>query len=325
MKTHNVIILKQLEEGYSISNKPVNAIVRVENESDYSRILASFINLSALVGGEYYLYIFGKNNAVYTFPLPQKPTNFTKTQTEMVGVENGFGACLVALRADIPVSVAFGKTENFDLALKTAKKLVADNCLSRRKQSPKEIELPVEYNDEAVATVNYYELDEQISDKNKLVIEQVNDKLSDENGNPSSPSKEEEKEEQSYAHFFENETNDFFNTEQEDTPFYLTQKAELNAIFNKFPEFNDLKCFFPDSRWAKIYYDKERYYVVGVVKEDGVEKYICYGVPGEYSPTPPKELKGYCQFIPLSVFNLHGDGFWMMFQDAITGNCIFPK
>jgi hypothetical protein len=59
--------------------------------------------------------------------------------------------------------------------------------------------------------------------------------------------------------------------------------------------------------------------VVGLVLESGKEKYICYGVPCTYSKNPPKELKGFCSFIPLSIFDLTGKGYWMMFQDAITG------
>ena len=47
-------------------------------------------------------------------------------------------------------------------------------------------------------------------------------------------------------------------------------------------------------------------------------------MPSVYSETPPKELDGYCSFIPLSVFDMKGDGFWMMFQDAVTGECIKP-
>ena len=62
--------------------------------------------------------------------------------------------------------------------------------------------------------------------------------------------------------------------------------------------------------------------IVGLVKEGGKEKYICYGVPAVYSKEPPKELKGFCSFIPLSVFDMKGDGYWMMFQDAVTGECI---
>ena len=72
----------------------------------------------------------------------------------------------------------------------------------------------------------------------------------------------------------------------------------------------------------KINYSQSGYYVVGVINENKTPKYICYGVPAVYSKTPPKELDGFCTFIPLSIFSLDGDGFWMMFQDAVTGECI---
>lgn len=65
--------------------------------------------------------------------------------------------------------------------------------------------------------------------------------------------------------------------------------------------------------------------MVGLVKEDGKEKYICYGVPDKYSTNPPETLKDCASFIPLSVFNLKGDGYWMMLQDAVTENCIKLK
>jgi hypothetical protein len=80
-----------------------------------------------------------------------------------------------------------------------------------------------------------------------------------------------------------------------------------------------------NSKWVKIYYSNTQYYVVGLVYNDGRERYVCYGVPSKYSPIPPKELEGFCSFVPLSVFDMKGDGYWMMFQDAITGNCIRLK
>ena len=79
---------------------------------------------------------------------------------------------------------------------------------------------------------------------------------------------------------------------------------------------------FYDSTFVKIAYAEDKYYVVGLVKEEQKEKYICYGVPGEYSTTPPKELKGYCSFVPTSIFDMQGNGYWMMFQCAITGECL---
>ena len=112
------------------------------------------------------------------------------------------------------------------------------------------------------------------------------------------------------------------NAHNENCSYYQKAKRELEEVFSRFPIEEDLVKIFPESKWCKVYYECEKYYVVGVIKENDEEKYICYGVPATYSPTPPKELKGYCSFIPLSVFALKGEGYWMIFQDAITGECI---
>ena len=323
---NNVIILKQLEEGFSKNGKSVNGIVRLETDFSLTEISASLINLCALDGGNYSLYIFGENSAVYTFQLSSWPSSFRKTVEDLNAIKNGFACSLVAVRADIPVTVAFGKTENFNFSVKDAKKLVAESCLSLRKQNANLIDIPTrQYDDEAVATENYFELEQSIKEKTEQIKELSNDKLPNENGNADCQQQKEKEEDQSRALFTEDEANAFSSQEQDSSPFYLSKRLELEDIFEKHPPFYELLGFFPDSRWAKIYYDKQRYYVVGVIKEDGKEKFICYGVPGEYSPTPPKELKGYCSFIPLSIFSLHGQGFWMMFQDAVSGNCIFPK
>ena len=98
----------------------------------------------------------------------------------------------------------------------------------------------------------------------------------------------------------------------------------LLALISNFFAALGIKLF-PDSVFVRINYSSEKYYVVGVIKEKNTEKYVCYGVPAAYSETPPKELDGYCSFIPVSIFDMKGDGFWMMFQDATTGECIKPR
>ena len=64
------------------------------------------------------------------------------------------------------------------------------------------------------------------------------------------------------------------------------------------------------------------YYTVGLIYDQKKPAYICYGVPGKYSKEPPKELKGYCSYLPLSLFDLGGDGYWMMYQNADSGECV---
>ncbi|MBR2614761.1 MAG: hypothetical protein IKC71_04100 [Clostridia bacterium] len=104
--------------------------------------------------------------------------------------------------------------------------------------------------------------------------------------------------------------------------YYDKVKDELEDLFKKYPLEEGLKKAIPNGEFIKIYYNEEKYYTVGLIKEFDKPKYICYGVPARYSVTPPKELAGFCSFLPLSLLNLKGDGFWMIYQDAITGDCV---
>ena len=75
-----------------------------------------------------------------------------------------------------------------------------------------------------------------------------------------------------------------------------------------------------ESRWVKVTQNGKSF-VVGVIDEKNYPKYICYGLPGAYGQKP-KEIKGYASFIPKSPFALKGDGYWVMYQDAVSGKSI---
>lgn len=105
-----------------------------------------------------------------------------------------------------------------------------------------------------------------------------------------------------------------------DESFYMDIKEQLDALFNKYPEEEILKEIIPDSKWVKIDYEnKGEYYVVGIMYEDNKVKYVCYGVPSIYGGEPPKELKGFCQWLPIDISKEKGFGYWITYQDAISG------
>ena len=144
-----------------------------------------------------------------------------------------------------------------------------------------------------------------------------------ENELPNSCCQEKTQENRADADFNQDETlADLCQEDSRKHPYFRSVKAELTQIFCKFPKEEPLQTVFPQSEWARIHYSDQKYYVVGVVKEKGKEKYICYGIPATYSPEPPQELKGFCSFVPLSLFDMKGKGYWMMFQDATTGKCV---
>lgn len=104
--------------------------------------------------------------------------------------------------------------------------------------------------------------------------------------------------------------------------YYAKVQGDLRALFEQYPPEEELAACIPYSRWAKIAFARGKHYAVGVISDEGRPQYICYGVPAERLSEPPKALRGFCSFMPLSVFDLHGKGYWMMFQDADTGKCI---
>jgi len=103
--------------------------------------------------------------------------------------------------------------------------------------------------------------------------------------------------------------------------FYERISEQLNNLFDTYPVENKLNQILPDTRWVRIDYDNSgRYYCIGLI---GVRPdYICYAVPSIYTETPPKELDGYCQWLPLDDLSPKSNGYWILYQDAVTGESI---
>ncbi len=108
--------------------------------------------------------------------------------------------------------------------------------------------------------------------------------------------------------------------EEQEESFFDGIKEQIETLFDKFPEEEILKEIIPDSKWVKIdYEEKGEYYVVGLMYEDGKIRYVCYGVPSIYSDEPPKDLKGFAQWLPIDSGKQEGFGYWLTYQDAETG------
>lgn len=113
-------------------------------------------------------------------------------------------------------------------------------------------------------------------------------------------------------------------TQQRQRRYFETVRSYFDEIFSQYNAENDpLRHIIPDSKWKQVEYnDCGGKCLVGLVYEDdGYNvRFICYGVPGPCAddglgPT----LSSYCQFIPDETGE---NGWWMMYQDAITGDTI---
>ena len=94
--------------------------------------------------------------------------------------------------------------------------------------------------------------------------------------------------------------------------------TRVQKLLRENERFYEIEELIPGSQFVKIRYDEKRFYLVGVLGKD----YICYGVPGFYSTRPPEPLDGYARWLPSRRSHPNDGGFWMMYQDAITGGTL---
>ncbi|MBO4594172.1 MAG: hypothetical protein J5697_00550 [Clostridia bacterium] len=312
---NSVLMLKQTASGFS-SGSPLGAILRLENENGVFSVFLSTVNFALLSSGTYLLFLSDGKNFNLSADLGKKPTSANYREDKDIRPKDvSAGICFY--KDGLPVLVAFSESENGNLSLKDFKKRVAEYFYKELKDKKKNEEVLKAYNDEAVATENYYAYKEDFDEPVKTETE--SEYNFSENGENSRRKQSKKQKEKKNAIGSLDEENSFAGEEQR---FYSKVKAEIESTLNKYPHETVLETIFKDSRWVKINYSATRYYVLGVIKENGREKYVCYGVPDKFSEYAPKELDGYCSFIPLSVFDLSGNGYWMMFQDADTGECL---
>ena len=105
--------------------------------------------------------------------------------------------------------------------------------------------------------------------------------------------------------------------------FFESISDQIENLFNSYPAENSLEELIPNSKWVKIDYENNgNFYVLGLIYEDITLKYVCYGVPGNYSEIAPNGLDSYSQWLPTDLTNPTQNGYWVMYQDAITGESV---
>lgn len=340
------IVLKEITESFSTLNKRVGGIARLESENGVSVFHLSLINILKKEQGCYFAYLLSSPKDLTVFKLGARPTNFNKTLEDERDFSSGFAVGIVYIDSGIPTLVAFGAEQGKSISVAEFKKLVLEKCLAETRTKkdilftagapeqkppvplPFPKKLPVApdqnpYDDEVVATENFYLNDEKFLEKIRA-LESIGDYDRTETSDQPLYGKETPNKMRKGTDRAENETN-FCHRETTKIPYYQSVKKGLDKLFSQYPEEPTLKLSMPNSSWIKIPLENGKHYAVGLIKENGKEKYICYGAPAPYSATPPKELGANAVFVPLSIFNLHGNGYWLLFQDAITGESVLPS
>ena len=93
--------------------------------------------------------------------------------------------------------------------------------------------------------------------------------------------------------------------------YYESVKTEICQVFVQFPPYYPLIHKYMESFFVRIDFPSSpKYFVLGVLQDKGVIRYICYGLPAEQEGFSDKDFV-YVENSPV--------GFWMLFQDAQTG------
>lgn len=160
------------------------------------------------------------------------------------------------------------------------------------------------YDDFRIATENYYRLDDA------KIIYAKNERAQN------SDCEEAQKSENDCDFKFDEKYFDRYKSEN----YYLSVKQKIDSLLNENPAEESLNDRVTGGKFAAISYDKSRRYLVGVVKENGNVKYVCYGIPVNRKDPAPR-LKG-AKFIPADPFDLYGRGYYVVFKNASDGQTV---
>ncbi len=105
--------------------------------------------------------------------------------------------------------------------------------------------------------------------------------------------------------------------------FYEMISEQIDDLFANYPREENLENLVPNSKWVRVDYDNNgKEYVVGLIYDNQMLKYVAYGVPSVSRDTSPDGLEGYSQWLPLNPNAADDKGYYVMFQDANTGEGI---
>lgn len=105
-------------------------------------------------------------------------------------------------------------------------------------------------------------------------------------------------------------------------PFYEKIWHKIEEMFDIYQHDSVLEDLVYDSTWIRIPYEDDGYYVIGVISDDGKPVFICYGIPQEKMTRPDKEIEDSCEWLPIDKTDVSGRGYWLVYQDAMTGENI---
>lgn len=313
-------ILRQIKQGFSGDGKPLSGLIKIEQYGKNLAVEISIINFAPLALGEYYCLLSDGKGKAEILALRGKSLFNILSDLDIL---NGFCGIICHVQNEV-TPIAYGVNGDGSYDFKSILNATlppiyppsapekADTEIAKTTAPPDEKK---GYDDEEMATENYYEGDE--NERKQSSQAQIHARTQ-------SPNQEPDKTEGANATENGNAESVLRPFATDPDGYYLSVKAEIDELFSKYPRDHTLISAFSSSEWVRIQGEEDApEYLVGVLYEDGRAKYVCYALAAK-DKEPPEEIRGVCSFVPTSVYD-DEKGFFVIFQSAASGVCIKPN
>ncbi len=332
-------ILRQIKQGFSGDGKTLSGLIKAEQYGKNLAVEVSIINFAPLASGEYYCLLSDGRGKTEMLALRGKSTFNILSD---IDISEGFCGVICYVKTEV-VPVAYGINGNGSYDWRAILNKALPPVFPRQKKESayaftqtiaepieekkegdvyesKEVPLaelaePQPYDDEAVATENYYE--EKTDERNEPLEDQQNAhaESADEEQAPSGGTDPSED---------GNAASVRKALATDPDGYYLSVKRELDELFATYPRDDTLKGAFEHGEWVRIRGTKAApEYLVGALFIDGKARYLCYAIKARDKDSPPEEIRSVCSFVPVSPL-VDAEGFFVIFQSAGTGECLKP-
>lgn len=305
-----ICLLKEVHAGFATTGKSVSAMVTIESFRGKLSIAVNMIDFAPLTTGNYYVVLQNLSGQTEKVVLSHQKGDEIEVYSNFSIAEDF--ACVIASVATTVIPIAFGKCSDKTFQLTSLLDILQEEVTTTTSiPSPFEEDV-ISYDDEVVATENYYE---------KAMQEEFENVTTQDSETEEVDTREVASDEDVTSLF--NIAAESVTRQNERSSYYFKVKDELDKLFAQYPKEEMLCKILPNAHFVKIEIATGRHYVVGIIQENEEVKYICYGLPtGNKTDLPPPALRGRVSFIPLSLFDLQGAGYWMLFQSANDGSCL---
>ena len=121
----------------------------------------------------------------------------------------------------------------------------------------------------------------------------------------------------------EDNSNDESLSEGEDMTFFDAISPQFDETFGSGDHCVEIETLIPNSSWVWVNGEGEFKYVLGKIFENKELKYICYAEESECVDEIPNSVDPqYAQWLPVEPGNEKSKGFYVMYQDAKSGETI---